>query len=234
MTQGPHILVIDDEPQILRALRTILQEKHFRVTVASRGEEGLTLAAASPPDVVILDLGLPDMSGLEVCARLRAWTQVPIIVLSVRDSEVDKVQALDRGADDYLTKPFGIRELVARVRALLRRPRATRATEEGGGQEIVTAAGLRIDPARRQVQQGDRTIDLTPHEFDVLYLLASHPGIVFTRERLLERVWTQDIHVTERSVDTLIKRLRQKIETDTQEPTIILTVWGTGYKFTDA
>ena len=115
MTPLPHVLVIDDEPQILRALRAILAA-HFRVTTASRGEEGLTLAAANPPDVVILDLGLPDMDGFEVCARLREWTQVPIIVLSVRDSERDKVAALDKGADDYLTKPFGIEELLARIR----------------------------------------------------------------------------------------------------------------------
>ena len=115
-----HVLVIDDEPQILRALRTILQAKKFKVSVASRGEEGLTLAAAQPPDVIILDLSLPDMDGFEVCQRLREWTQVPIIILSVRDSERDKVMALDRGADDYLTKPFGIEELLARIRVALK------------------------------------------------------------------------------------------------------------------
>ena len=115
MSNAPHILVIDDEPQILRAIRTILAEKQFRVTTASRGEEGLTLAAANQPDLIILDLGLPDMDGVEVCTRLREWTQIPIIILSVRDSERDKVAALDMGADDYLTKPFGIEELLARV-----------------------------------------------------------------------------------------------------------------------
>src|SRR5512141_2291617 len=120
MSTAPHILVIDDEPQIVRALRTILTEKEFRVTTASRGEEGLALAAATPPDIVILDLGLPDISGIEVCARLREWTQIPIIILSVRDSEKDKVAALDKGADDYLTKPFSIEELLARVRVALR------------------------------------------------------------------------------------------------------------------
>src|SRR5574341_2283160 len=120
MSNQPHILVIDDEPQILRALRTILSEKGFEVTIANRGEEGLTLAAADPPDIIILDLGLPDMDGIEVCARLREWTQAPIIILSVRDSEHDKVAALDKGADDYLTKPFGIEELLARIRVALR------------------------------------------------------------------------------------------------------------------
>src|SRR5512144_370260 len=120
MSNAPHILVIDDEPQILRAIRTILTEKQFRVTTASRGEEGLTLAATNQPDLIILDLGLPDMDGVEVCTRLREWTQTPIIILSVRDSERDKVAALDMGADDYLTKPFGIEELLARVRVALR------------------------------------------------------------------------------------------------------------------
>jgi two-component system, OmpR family, KDP operon response regulator KdpE len=122
MTNAPHILVIDDELQIQRAIRTILTEKGFKVTTASRGEEGLTIAAANEPDIVILDLGLPDMDGVEVCTRLREWTQCPIIILSVRDSERDKVAALDKGADDYLTKPFGIEELLARVRVALRHP----------------------------------------------------------------------------------------------------------------
>src|SRR5512135_1813349 len=126
---SPHVLVIDDEPQIGRALRTILTEKDFEVTTALRGEEGLTLAAANPPDVVILDLGLPDLNGLEVCARLREWTQCPIIVLSVRDSEHDKVAALDKGADDYLTKPFGIEELLARVRVALRHTAGNRGAQ---------------------------------------------------------------------------------------------------------
>jgi len=147
--------------------------------------------------------------------------------------EADKVLGLDSGADDYLTKPFGVRELVARVRALLRRPRATKAATPGTA-ETVAAGPLKVDPARRQVHLDGRSVDLTPHEFDVLYLLAASPGIVFSRDMLLERVWTNDIHVTERSVDTLIKRLRQKIETDTADPKLILTVWGTGYKFTDA
>jgi DNA-binding response OmpR family regulator len=147
-------------------------------------------------------------------------------MLTARREESDKVLGLDSGADDYLTKPFGVRELVARVRALLRRPRTSRAAIASEG-EIVTAGGLRIDPARRQVHQDGRSIDLTPHEFDVLHLLAANPG-------LLEKVWTQEIHVTERSVDTLIKRLRQKVEADTAEPRLILTVWGTGYKFTES
>jgi len=150
VSNPPHILVIDDEPQILRALRTILTEKQFKVTTASRGEEGLSLAAANVPDVVILDLGLPDMDGIEVCARLREWTQCPIIVLSVREGEKDKVAALDKGADDYLTKPFGIQELLARVRVALRH-----ASRAQGAQEATVQAGpLSIDLAWHVVTRG--------------------------------------------------------------------------------
>jgi DNA-binding response OmpR family regulator len=178
---------------------------------------------------------LPKIDGVTVCRAIRRQStngDVPILMLTARRDESDKVLGLESGADDYLTKPFGVRELVARVRALLRRPRAQKSIGLSG--EVITAGPLRVDPARRQVQRDGRSIDLTPHEFDVLYLLASNPGIVFSRDMLLERVWTSDIHVTERSVDTLVKRLRQKVEEDSAEPTLILTVWGTGYKFNDA
>src|SRR6185369_1707681 len=154
MSNAPHILVIDDEPQILRAIRTILTEKGFRVTTASRGEEGLTLAATNEPDIVILDLGLPDMDGVEVCKRLREWTQCPIIVLSVRDSERDKVAALDAGADDYLTKPFGIEELLARVRVALRHSTRTQGTPS----KTIKAGSLIIDLAWHIVKRGEAEI----------------------------------------------------------------------------
>jgi len=154
MKTAPHILVIDDEPQILRALRTILTEKHFHVTTASRGEEGLALAAANPPDIVILDLGLPDLDGTRVCARLREWTQIPIIVLSVRDGEMDKVAALDHGADDYLTKPFGIEELLARVRVALRHAAQTRAEKA----TVIRVGDLVIDLANHFVTRGGEQV----------------------------------------------------------------------------
>ena len=160
MTNAPHILVIDDELQIQRALRTILTEKGFRVTTASRGEEGLTLAATHEPELVILDLGLPDMDGVEVCTRLREWTQCPIIVLSVRDSERDKVAALDRGADDYLTKPFGIEELLARVRVALRHS-VYRKSEQT---KILKAGLVTIDLAWHIIKRGDEEIKLTGTE----------------------------------------------------------------------
>jgi DNA-binding response OmpR family regulator len=155
-------------------------------------------------------------------------------MLTARREETEKVLGLESGADDYLTKPFGVRELVARARALLRRPRITDSElAHAKSGSPVTAGPLRLDPARRQAVVHEQTVELTPHEFDVLYLLAAHPGIVFTREMLLDRIWTSDTHVTERSVDTLVKRLRQKVEIDNRDPQLILTVWGTGYKFAD-
>ena len=169
MSHQPHILVIDDEPQILRAIRTILTEKQFRVSTASRGEEGLALAASTQPDLVILDLGLPDMDGVEVCTRLREWTQMPIIILSVRDSERDKVAALDRGADDYLTKPFGIEELLARVRVALRH-----SAQKGNLENKVVRAGpITIDLAWHVVKRGDEEIKLTGTEYKLLAYLAA-------------------------------------------------------------
>jgi two-component system KDP operon response regulator KdpE len=185
MSNPPHILVIDDEPQILRALRTILAEKGFRVTTAVRGEEGLTLAAANPPDVVILDLGLPDMDGIEVCSRLREWTQCPIIVLSVRDAEHDKVAALDRGADDYLTKPFGIEELLARVRVALRHSSRTAEPQP----KRIKAGGLEIDLAWHTVTRDSQEVRLTATEFKLLAYLAANRGRVLTHRSILTNVW---------------------------------------------
>jgi two-component system KDP operon response regulator KdpE len=162
MTSLPHILVIDDEPQILRALRTILTEKEFKVTTARNGEEGLMLAATGLPDIIILDLGLPDMDGVEVCARLREWSEAPIIVLSVRDSERDKVAALDKGADDYLTKPFGIEELLARVRVALRHS----AQKLGSTVNLVVAGELQIDLAWHIVKLKGEEIKLSAHDYN--------------------------------------------------------------------
>jgi DNA-binding response OmpR family regulator len=160
---------------------------------------------------------------------------VPILMLTARREESDKVLGLESGADDYLTKPFGVRELVARARALLRRPRRSQAPPAGAaGGQAIAVGGLTVDPARRHARLDGREIDLTAHEFDLLYLLASNPGIVFSREALVQRVWGSETYVTARSVDTLIKRIRRKLEPDEDEPRLILTVWGTGYKFADA
>ena len=227
MSQSLNILVIDDEPQILRALRTILTEKDFKVTVASRGEEGLTLAAANPPDIVILDLGLPDMDGIEVCARLREWTQCPIIVLSVRDAERDKVAALDKGADDYLTKPFGIEELLARVRVALRH-----STRTGDDQtSIVKAGNLSIDLAWHLVTRDGEEVKLTATEFKLLAYLASNRGRVLTHKSILTHVWDEaDADHTE-YLRVYMRQLRKKLEVDPDHPEFILTEPGIGYRF---
>lgn len=227
MSQPIHILVIDDEPQILRAMRTILTEKQFRVTTASRGEEGLTLAAANPPDLIVLDLGLPDMDGIEVCTRLREWTQVPIIVLSVRDSERDKVAALDRGADDYLTKPFGIEELLARVRVALRHSVQTQA----GKETVVKAGPLTIDLTRRLVTRDGAEVKLTATEFKLIAYLAANPGRVLTHQSILTHVWgaAEADHIEYLRV--YMRQLRKKLEADPERPQYLLTESGVGYRF---
>jgi two-component system KDP operon response regulator KdpE len=227
MNQHPYVLVIDDEPQILRALRTILSAKQFRVSTASRGEEGLALAAAQPPDVVILDLTLPDLDGFEVCARLREWTQVPIIVLSVRDGEGDKVRALDRGADDYLTKPFGIEELLARIRVALRHS----AQAQGARQTIVKAGSLEIDLAQHQVLKSGAEVKLTGTEFKLLAYLIANAGRVLTHRSLLTSVWGPADADHVEYLRVFIRQLRKKLEENPEEPRYLRTEPGVGYRF---
>jgi two-component system KDP operon response regulator KdpE len=227
MNSAPHILVIDDEPQILRALRTILTEKKFKVTVANRGEEGLTLAATNPPDIVILDLGLPDIDGIEVCARLREWTQIPIIVLSVRDGERDKVAALDKGADDYLTKPFGIEELLAHVRVALRHS----AQLKGRKESVVKAGDLVIDLARYIIKRGSVEVKLTATEFKLLAYLASNTGRVLTHRSILTHVWGEAEADHIEYLRVYMRQLRKKLEADPERPQFILTEPGIGYRF---
>ena len=227
MSSVPHILVIDDEPQIQRAIRTILTEKQFKVTTASRGEEGLALAAATEPDLIILDLGLPDMDGVEVCQRLREWTQIPIIILSVRDSERDKVSALDMGADDYLTKPFGIEELLARVRVALRHS----ARMQGTQSKIVNAGPITIDLAFHIVKRGEEEVKLTGREYKLLAYLASNHGRVLTHQSILAQVWgPEDADHTE-YLRVYMRQLRKKLELDPERPQHILTEPGIGYRF---
>ena len=227
MSNAPHILVIDDEPQILRAIRTILTEKQFKVTTAGRGEEGLTLAASHQPDIVILDLGLPDMDGVEVCSRLREWTDCPIIILSVRDQERDKVAALDAGADDYLTKPFGIEELLARVRVALRHSTNT----QGAQGRVVKAGPLTIDLAWHIVKRGEQEIKLTGTEYKLLFYLAANTGRVLTHQSILTKVWgPADADHTE-YLRVYVRQLRKKLEVDPERPQYILTEPGIGYRF---
>lgn len=230
MSNAPHILVIDDEPQILRAMRTILTEKQFRVTTANRGEEGLALAATGEPDLVILDLGLPDMDGVEVCRRLREWTQTPIIILSVRDSERDKVAALDQGADDYLTKPFGIEELLARVRVALRHSARTQGKQDA--QSTVVKAGLiTIDLAWHIVKRGEEKVKLTGTEYKLLAYLASNHGRVLTHQSILTHVWGQEDADHTEYLRVYMRQLRKKLEPDPERPQYILTEPGIGYRF---
>jgi two-component system, OmpR family, KDP operon response regulator KdpE len=227
MSTGPHILVIDDEPQILRALRTILTARQFRVSTASRGEEGLALAAAVAPDLVILDMSLPDMDGLEVCRRLREWSKIPVVVLSVRDSERDKVAALDHGADDYLTKPFGIEELLARIRVALRH-----SVQAGGSKQAVIKAGtIAIDLVQHNVTRDGVEVKLTATEYNLLAYLASHAGRVLTHQMILSNVWdAADIDRVE-YLRVYMRQLRKKLELDPDHPQILITEPGVGYRF---
>jgi two-component system, OmpR family, KDP operon response regulator KdpE len=227
MNTKAHILVIDDEAQILRALRTILSAHDYRVSIANRGEEGLALAAVEVPDVVILDLGLPDLDGLEVCSRLREWTQIPIIVLSVKDNERDKVKALDRGADDYLVKPFGIEELLARIRVALRHS----VYVQGGKSSIVTFGEVVVDLIRRVVTREDQDIRLTATEYKLLAYLVNHPGRVLTHQSILANVWGPEYLNNVEYLRVFMSNLRKKLETDPRNPQHLLSEPGVGYRF---
>jgi DNA-binding response OmpR family regulator len=234
------VLVVEDEPNIRELVALHLQLDGWTVTQTGDGQEALRLARAEPFDLVILDLMLPGLDGMTVLRAIRREspaTDVPVLLLTARRDESDKVLGLESGADDYLTKPFGVRELVARARALTRRPRAAAAgppaTGAGTDARPVRLGPLVVDPARRSVTVGDREVELTGREFDLLHLLAGHPGIVFSREALVQRVWRGDTFVTARNIDTLVKRLRQKVEANPAEPALILTVWGAGYKAAD-
>ncbi len=228
MTNQPHILVIDDEHQILRALRTILTARQFRISTASTGEEGLALAAASQPDAIILDLSLPDMDGVTVCRRLREWTQVPIVVLSVRDSEQDKVQALDAGADDYLTKPFGIDELLARIRVALRHAASQSQVDK---KTIVTAGPIHIDLARHIVLRAGEEVKLTATEFKLLAYLAANAGRVLTHQSILSHVWDPADADHVEYLRVFVRQLRKKLEDDPEQPRYLLNEAGIGYRF---
>ena len=232
-TAGGRVLVVEDDQNIRNLVALHLRLEKLDVTEAADGQQGLSLARAEPFDLIVLDVMLPGLDGITVCAAIRRDSvnaDAPILMLTARREESDKVLGLESGADDYLTKPFGIREFVARVRALMRRRR--RPDAQAGHRATLTAGPLTVDPSRRQARINGREIELTVHEFELLYVLASNRGIVFSREALMQRVWGEDTYITERSVDTLVKRVRRKIESE-GTPEFILTVWGTGYKFAD-
>jgi DNA-binding response OmpR family regulator len=225
------ILLVDDEESIQRLLAYPLERDGFRVVAAHDGEEALERFAAEPIDLVVLDLMLPKLDGLEVCKRLRAQSTVPIIMLTARDDEFDKVLGLELGADDYITKPFSIREFRSRVRALLRRAAAPR--REVREDETIEAGDLRIDPAKRSVFVRGEAPELTYVEFELLRTLAGAPGKVFSRQALLEAIWGDSAYREPRTIDVHIRHLREKLERDPRQPEYVFTVRGVGYRFRD-
>jgi DNA-binding response OmpR family regulator len=228
------VLVVEDDAGIRELLRLHLDLAGFAIDEVGDGRQGLDRARSTLFDLILLDVMLPGLDGVSVCRAIRSAGQnadTPILMLTARDGESDKVLGLESGADDYLTKPFGVRELMARIAALMRRH--VRQTVEQTPSTVLQAGDLLLDRERRQATVRGERVELTKQEFDLLYLLASRPGAVFTRAALLEELWSDDTYVTDRTVDTVISRLRRKIERDPQDHEMLLTAWGVGYKFAD-
>jgi two-component system KDP operon response regulator KdpE len=226
--EGPLVLVVEDEPQMRRFLRASLTAHSFRLAEAGSAQEALASITAQNPEVILLDLGLPDRDGIDLTREIRGWSSVPIIVISARGREADKVEALDSGADDYLTKPFGVGELLARIRVALRRAAAPAATPA-----VIDVGGLRIDLARREVTLGDREIHLTPIEYRLLVLLARNPGRVLTQRQILEEVWGRGHAEQVQYLRVYMAQLRRKIEDDPARPQLLATEPGVGYRLRD-
>jgi two-component system KDP operon response regulator KdpE len=220
------VLVVDDEPQIRRALRTSLQAHGYDVTTVGTGEEGVLQVAEWAPELVLLDLGLPDIDGTEVVRRVRAFSQVPVIILSVRDAQRDKVSALDAGADDYVTKPFGMEELLARARATLRRR-----TPEEQTPPVLRFGSLRVDLARRLVSVDEEPIHLTPTEYELLEAFVSNPGKLLTHQWLLRKIWGQGYGTETTYLRTYVRAVRKKLGDDAASPALIVTEPGVGYRW---
>jgi len=229
-------LIVEDEPSIREIVRLHLSLAGFETDEAADGRAALDRLRADRFDLIVLDVMLPGVDGVTLCRALRSGgpnARAAVLMLTARDTELEKVLGLESGADDYLTKPFGVREFMARVTAVLRRTSGGSSEPEPAGTGMVTSADVTLDPDRRQARvRGDR-VELTKQEFDVLYLLASRRGIVFSRGALIAKVWGGDTYVTERTVDSVVSRLRRKIERDANDPQMILTAWGVGYKFAD-
>ena len=220
------VLVVDDEPQIRRALRRALEAQGYRVATADSAEEGLALAAAGQPDLVVLDLGLPDLDGTEVIRRLRAWTEAPVIILSVREGRSDKIDALDAGADDYVTKPFDVEELLARMRAALRRR-----VEELPSEPSLRFGTLEIDLARRRVVRDGEPVHLTPNEYGLLEAMVTNPGKLLTHAWLLRKVWGRGYATESHYLHVYVRQLRQKLGDEAAMPRYIVTEPGVGYRW---
>ena len=225
------VLVVDDEATLVDTIRYNLRREGYDVHVAGDGNEALKLARASAPDLVVLDLMLPGLDGLEVCRQLRRDSTVPILMLTAKDDEVDKIVGLEVGADDYMTKPFSMRELLARIRAMLRRSRMVQQSSEADGAQAVRSGDLEVDPLTRRVTLGDRTLQFKPKELDLLLYLMQQRGRVMTRDQLLEKVWGYTFGGDTRTVDVHIRWLREKIEEDPGSPRRVETVRGVGYRF---
>jgi len=221
------ILLVEDEKTLAKALKFNLEKEGFKVSTAFDGEEALELFTKERPDLIILDLMLPKIDGFELCRRLRRSSDVPIIMLTARDEDIDKILGLELGADDYMTKPFNTRELLARIKAILRRTESHAAAEN----RVIKSGDLQIDIIKHKVSVKGREVPLTSKEYAMLSLLASNPGRVYSREQLLEEIWGEDFSGDARTVDVHIRHLREKLEEHPAEPRYILTVWGTGYKF---
>jgi DNA-binding response OmpR family regulator len=228
------LLVVEDDENISSAISEYFLRAGYSVRTAQDGLAGVQAALHDHPDAVVLDLMLPKMDGLAVCRELREKAPyIPILMLTAKDDIVDKVLGLEMGADDYITKPFSLRELEARIKSVLRRARNVATTEGVGDEAPITRGKLRIDPSKREVTVGDRQVELTPKEFDLLRLFASNPGRVFPRKYLLEKIWDYSYEGYDRTIDSHINRLRAKIEDNPENPQMVLTVWGIGYKFSD-
>src|SRR5437588_9775580 len=229
----PTLLVVEDDENISTAISEYFSRAGYQVKTAGDGLVGVQSALNEHPDAIVLDLMLPKMDGLAVCRELREKAPyIPILMLTAKDDVVDKVLGLEMGADDYITKPFSLRELEARIKSVMRRVRAAARSEASEDAPIVRGR-LRIDPAKREVTVGDRQVELTPKEFELLKLFASNPGRVFPRKYLLEKIWDYSYEGYDRTIDSHINRLRAKIEDNPENPQLVLTVWGIGYKFSD-
>lgn len=228
MAENRKILLVEDDRNLLDALKYNMLKEGYTVFAAGDGAEGLDIARREKPDLIILDVMLPSISGFEVCRILRKETSVPILILSARADETDKVVGLDIGADDYVTKPFNLRELLARVRALLRRSETAESHEES--QAVLKTGDVEIDASRHRVSKAGKTLELTPKEFDMLVYLAKNKGLVMSRDQLLEKVWGYDFPGDTRTVDVHVRWLREKIEDDPNTPKLLVTVRGVGYK----
>jgi DNA-binding response OmpR family regulator len=233
-TAARRVLIVEDELPVRELLRLHLELGGFEIEEIGEGRGALRRTRETPFDLLILDVMLPGLDGISLCRAIRAEgpnTETPILMVTARDAESDKVIGLESGADDYLAKPFGIRELLARVGAIMRRHK--RASDHTDTTRRTSSAQVQLDADRREAIVRGQAVELTRQEFDLLYRLVMRPGIVYSRAALLQNVWSDDTYVTERTVDTVISRLRKKIERDPEDPELILTAWGVGYKFVD-